>query len=162
MLINAWQASRKRISTAFSKQALQKFTGQIYNPAQSDELKAFSAAFGIFVGIIPVWGFQTLIAISLAVVFKLNKALVVIFSQVSFPPLLPVVLWLSYRVGSYYITGPSETSLQNINQHLGQYIYGSLTLAVAGSAVAWLLTFSSLKCIRLVKQYRLGASKIAG
>jgi len=162
MLINAWQASRKRISTVFSKQAFQKFTEQIYNPVQSDELKAFSAALGIFVGIIPVWGFQTLIAISLAVVFKLNKALVVIFSQVSFPPLLPLVLWLSYRVGSCYVTGPSETSLNNINQHFGQYIYGSLTLAVGSAVVAWVMTFFSLKCIRLVKQYRLGISKIAG
>jgi len=162
MLINAWQTSRKRISTVFSKQAFQKFTEQIYNPAQSDELKAFSAAFGIFIGIIPVWGFQTLIAISLAVVFKLNKALVIVFSQVSFPPLLPLVLWLSYRVGSYYVANPAETSLNNINQHLGQYIYGSLTLAVVGAVLAWLVTFFSLKCIRLVKQYRLGASKIAG
>ena len=38
------------------------------------QLKAVSVAFGIFMGIVPIWGFQLVVAIFLAILFKLNKA----------------------------------------------------------------------------------------
>ncbi|WP_416338129.1 DUF2062 domain-containing protein, partial [Lactobacillus acetotolerans] len=41
----------------------------------SNRIKAFSIALGTFIGLSPFWGFQTLLVISLAVVFKLNKVL---------------------------------------------------------------------------------------
>lgn len=37
--------------------------------------KAFSIALGVFIGLSPFWGFQTLLVISLSVLFKLNKVL---------------------------------------------------------------------------------------
>src|ERR1035437_1705181 len=63
------------IKTLFSKKSLNKIVNELYNPDQTDELKAFSAAFGIFMGIIPIWGFQTIAAIFLAMALKLNKTL---------------------------------------------------------------------------------------
>jgi uncharacterized protein (DUF2062 family) len=51
--------------------------------------KAFSIALGVFMGLSPFWGFQTLLVISLAVLFKLNKVLAFVASNVSLPPFIP-------------------------------------------------------------------------
>lgn len=42
---------------------------------------ALSVAFGVFMGIIPIWGFQLVTAILLAFIFRLNKPLVILFCQ---------------------------------------------------------------------------------
>jgi uncharacterized protein (DUF2062 family) len=150
-----------------SKKNLRLISDQLYNPAHSDEKKALSAAFGIFMGIIPIWGFQTLAALFLAVVFKLNKTLVGVFLLISFPPLIPLILFLSYRMGSYWIDNSAtiavhtKNSIQSIDARLGQYIYGSITLAIAASTVVGLLTFAALKLIKAVKTYKLTALKKA-
>jgi uncharacterized protein (DUF2062 family) len=141
------------IRSVFSKKTLNKIVAQLSNPKQTDALKAFSAAFGIFIGIVPIWGLQTLAAIFLATVFKLNKTLVVLFSQVSLPPLLPLVVLLSYRAGRFWI-GNSKTSV-HIKTHFLQYICGSITLAIGASVITGLLTFIVLRTIKMVKQYRL-------
>jgi uncharacterized protein (DUF2062 family) len=146
----------------FSKKTLTLIGDQLRDPYQSDEVKAFSAAFGVFMGILPIWGLQTLAAIFLAMIFKLNKPLVVIFSQVSLPPLLPVIVWLSYKAGFYWtgvnVVSKANISFQNINGHFLQYVYGSVTLALAGAIAIGLLTLTWLKLIRAVKQSRLTAS----
>jgi len=142
----------------FSKKSLKKFIIMINNPEHSDGLKALSAAAGIFVGIIPVWGLQTLAAVFIAMIFRLNKALVLLFSQVSLPPLLPLVVLLSYRSGRIWvndlslITTKTETSVNGVRLHLLQYIYGSLTLAPVLSLVTGVATFVVLKSIKLAKQ----------
>ncbi|TWI98763.1 uncharacterized protein DUF2062 [Mucilaginibacter frigoritolerans] len=149
----------KQIKTLFAKKTWSRIVAQLYSPDQSDELKAFSAAFGIFMGIIPIWGFQTITAIFLAVTFKLNKALVIVFSQVSFPAIFPVIIWLSFKVGRYCVGGSdANLSFKNINSHLLQYVYGSFTLALIAALFTGVITFSLLKTFRLVKQYRLRVS----
>jgi len=151
----------KFLSSLFSKKSLNNIIDQVSDPNQSDEFKALSAAIGIFIGIIPIWGLQTLAAIGLATIFKLNKVLVVIFSQVSLPPLLPLVIFLSYRAGSYWVGRSGSATIkpgQNAGIHLNQYIYGSITLAFAASIIIGLLTFVLLKSIKTVKQFRLSSS----
>ncbi len=152
--------SRSWLINFFSRKNFNKIVAQLFNTNQSDELKALSAAVGVFIGIIPLWGFQTLLVIFLSMALKLNKALVLICSQVSFPPLVPVVLLLSYRVGQYW-TGSKDSinafSFKNINEHLEQYLYGSITLAVLGAITAGALTYAGLKSAKLVRQFRLDA-----
>ncbi|WP_259068745.1 DUF2062 domain-containing protein [Mucilaginibacter sp. X4EP1] len=146
----------KQIKSLFTKKTWTGLVTQVYAPGQSDELKAFSAALGIFMGIIPIWGFQTIAAIFLAVAFKLNKALVVIFSQVSFPAIFPLIIWLSLKVGQYWVGGSdADLSFKNINSHLLQYVYGSLTLAIFAALLTGVITFLLLKSFRLLKLYRL-------
>jgi len=148
----------KFINEQFSVKSLKTIPNLFYNPNQSDELKAFSAAFGIFMGIIPVWGLQTLLAIVLAAWLKLNKTIVIIFSQVSFPLFFPVVVFLSYRTGEYWM-GEKSTGIAvggkispgNINKHLGQYIYGSVTLSIVAGIATGLLTFALLKLLKVIK-----------
>jgi uncharacterized protein (DUF2062 family) len=141
----------------FSKKTLTGVIDELRNPNQSDELKAFSAALGIFVGIVPVWGLQTLLAIFFAWVFKLNKAIVVIFSQVSFPPFMPLIIFLSYKAGKYWIE--NGITRDSFNRRFEQYIYGSLTLAMGGAVVTGIVTLAILKSIKIFKHYRLLAAE---
>jgi uncharacterized protein (DUF2062 family) len=141
----------KFIKGIFSKKNLKKIIGELTNPGQSDGLKAFSAGLGVFMGILPVWGLQTLAAIFVAVAFRLNKALVVIFSQISFPPFLPLILFFSYRIGKYWTGAAAGT---NINRQVWQYLYGSITLAILAGVVVGLLTYTSLKLTKAIRQYQ--------
>jgi uncharacterized protein (DUF2062 family) len=108
---------------------------------QSDQIKAASVGVGVFSGILPIWGFQLFAGLFLAVIFRLNKALVIIASNISIPPMIPLIIFLSYKTG-----GLLPTPL--IGQHLKQYICGSIALAVIAGFLAALLTFILLKLFK--------------
>ena len=93
---------RDFIRTLFSKKQMKKVLDEhLFNPHHSPQLKAMSVAFGIFMGIIPIWGFQLVAAIFLAILFKLNKPLVIVAANISIPPMIPVIIFLSYKMGAY-------------------------------------------------------------
>ena len=143
----------------FTKKSLKKFINLMNNPDHSDGLKALSAAVGIFVGIIPVWGLQTLAAVFIAMTFRLNKALVLLFSQVSLPPLVPLVVVLSYRSGRIWMPGSPtalvrDTSKQGINHHFLQYLYGSVTLALFLAVICGFAAYATFKLLKVARKYR--------
>jgi len=128
------------------------FNEQLINPAESNWIKACSVAFGIFMGIIPIWGFQLIIAIALSFVLKLNKILVVVAANISLPPMIPLIIFLSYKIGAFWM-GPAagelsfdgSITLASIQKNLQQYIYGSVTLAILAGVFAGLFTLLLLK-----------------
>jgi uncharacterized protein (DUF2062 family) len=103
-------------------------------------------------GIVPIWGFQLIVAFSLAILLKLNKALVLLAAHISFAPLIPAVIFLSYKAGGFWmgeknteIPFNGDISLKSISIHLEQYLYGSVSLAIVAGVTAGLLTFVLLK-----------------
>ncbi len=125
------------------------------NPHHSDELKAVSVAFGVFMGIVPIWGFQLATAIFLSIIFKLNKPLVIVSANISIPPMIPLIIFLSYKMGSYWM-GPDaldisfdrSITLQTIYNNLQQYIFGSITLAIVAGVVFGLVSYLVLKIFK--------------
>jgi len=151
----AWIKPRNFFRDLLKKKGRKKLLATLYNPNDSDETKALSIGFGIFMGIVPIWGFQLAVAIFLSIIFKLNKALVVFSAHISIPPMIPVVLFLSYKAGEYWmgdrvanIAFSSDISFKSIGAHLEQYIYGSLTLAVVASLTVGLVTYALLKLLK--------------
>jgi len=130
----------------------------LLNPAESNGKKAWSIGLGIFMGIVPIWGFQMLVALLLATLFKLNKALVLIAANISIPPMIPAIVFLSFMVGRFWV-GHDATFLifskhltqEAVQQNLLQYIYGSVTLAVAGGIIFGLVTYVLLSIFRKQK-----------
>jgi len=127
----------------------------LLNPAQSDLVLALSVGFGVFMGIIPIWGFQLIAAIFLAIVFRLNKPLVILAANISIPPMIPLVLFASYKLGAYWMPANHANiifdwglNLKNIRYNLQQYIYGSVTLAVLAGIFFSLTSFILLKIFR--------------
>lgn len=126
----------------FKKKSLKDFIKQdILESQGSNRTKALSIALGTFVGLSPFWGFQTAITISLAVLFKLNKVLAFLFSNISIPPFIPFIIAASLAVGAPFVGGHTNFFSQDLNwdlvkDHLLQYVIGSLVLATVVSAVA--------------------------
>lgn len=144
---------RDFIRTLFNKKKLGKLLNDhLFNTHQSPQLKAISVALGIFMGIVPIWGFQLVTAIFLAVLFNLNKPLVIIAANISIPPMIPVIIFLSYKMGAWWmganamqISFSKAITLDSIKHNLLQYIYGSLSLAIVAGIAFGLLTLIFLK-----------------
>jgi hypothetical protein len=78
----AWIKPRDFFKTLFQKKkGRQAFIEQLLSLNQSDERKAASIGLGVCMGIMPIWGFQLVVALFFAAVFKLNKALAILAYQ---------------------------------------------------------------------------------
>lgn len=142
--------------TIFLEKKLKEFVyGHLFNSPHTDRNKAVSIAFGIFMGIVPIWGLQLALAIFLAVLFRLNKILVIIAANISIPPMIPLIIFSSYKTGAFWMGDnaghlifSSSISLDSIQKNLQQYIYGSITLAILAGVAAGLFTFILLKLFK--------------
>ena len=128
---------------------------ELFNPAETNVHKSFSVGFGAFMGIVPVWGYQMLIAISLSYFLKLNKVLVIIAANISLPPLIPFIIYLSYHTGGLALGNhagsmsmSSAMNLEWIKLNMFQYVVGSILLALFTGICFGLTTFIFLRFFR--------------
>jgi len=138
----------------FKKKSLSQFLREdLLESNASHSNKACSVALGLFFGIAPFWGFQTLITLSLAAILGLNKSLAFLCSNISIPPMIPFLGLASLKLGSLFVGGdilPSEGKItqeflmNNLSQYLvGSFLLASLTSALLGSMTYLFLKFSS-------------------
>ncbi|WP_109698436.1 DUF2062 domain-containing protein [Chitinophaga deserti] len=140
----------------FSKDGLRYiWREQLLAAGESNGRKAASVGFGVFMGIFPVWGFQMLIAVVIAALLRLNKALVLISSNISIPPMIPFILLGSMFMGRFFVAEDTtwlifskNITFEDVQQHLFQYITGSITLAGVAGLVAGLVTYAALSVFR--------------
>ena len=131
----------------FKKKSFKRFIKEdVLESDGSNRTKAFSIALGVFIGLSPFWGFHTLLVISLSVLFKLNKVLAFIASNVSLPPFIPFVIAASLFLGSPFVHGDSnilnsELNFELIKNNLLQYVIGSAILATSMSAICGIGAF---------------------
>jgi len=127
----------------------------ILNPNESNFRKALAVTLGIFMGITPIWGYQLITAILLAHLLKLNKAIVIVTANISLPPLIPLILWVSFKTGALILgSNASHFSFSNginfsmIKDNLIQYVIGSLCFGFFFSILCGLLTLITLQYLR--------------
>jgi len=135
------------------KRSLAKLKTLIVDPNESNLTKSVSVGVGVFISIIPLWGFQTIVAVATSFIFKLNKPLVIAASYFSVPPMTPFVLYFSVIFGGLFVSKPvafslSAISLDVIQAALFQYVVGSLALAVVVASAFGLSTSLLLKVRR--------------
>jgi len=109
---------------------------------------AAAVGLGLFCGIAPIWGFQMAAAAALAHKFRLNKAIALTASNVSFAPVAPFIWAAGLIVGHFLWTGrwvdfsPAAAARQ-IPSYLGEWALGSVVLAALvgalGTGVAFLM-----------------------
>lgn len=137
----------------FKKKSLRKFIKEdVLESDGSNRNKAFSIALGIFFGLSPFWGFQTALVISLSVLFKLNKVLAFVASNISLPPFIPFIIAGSLFIGAPFVSGESNFLNQDLNfelvkNNLLQYIIGSFILASSVSLIVGIGSYILLKKI---------------
>lgn len=143
--------SQKVFYRYFRRKGLRRFFKEnILESEGSNETKAKSIALGIFVGLSPFWGFHSFLAITLSVYFKLNKLLTFMSSQITFPPLIPLIIFLSMMVGAPFVSNTVNLQdqtfdLESIKSNLTQYIIGSLILSISSSLVLGLISYLILQ-----------------
>lgn len=138
----------------------------LLRPGESDITKANSAAFGGFMGVFPIWGFQLLVGVPLAHFFRFNKTLFVIAANISFPPMIPVIVFLSFLMGKPFMGNRAVNlnfsdglTLKTIGTQIEQYIYGAILLSIITALLFWMLTFVFLKTYRKTKTILSNKSK---
>lgn len=122
---------------------------EVLKTKDSNATIAKSIGFGVFMGIFPVWGFQMLIAVALAIPLKLNKAITLIAANISIPPMIPFILYFSFLTGALLMGGSAipelstNLSLEDIKDDLVQYYLGAVIFSVFAGLLAgftsWLI-----------------------
>lgn len=81
---------------------------QISKHNDSNIKVSLAIAFGLFMGIFPVWGFQMILAATVAHFLKLNKIIVLVFSNISIAPMVPFIIYLSYQTGGIVLGNTND------------------------------------------------------
>ena len=120
------------------------FSKNVFNSEESNFRMAASMGWGIFCGIIPLWGYQMVFAALAAHFLKLNKIVALVFSNISVPPMIPFILYGSVWTGAMILGEPiaisfTDISLDNVSQSLLQYLVGSFSLAIIMGALTTLV-----------------------
>jgi uncharacterized protein (DUF2062 family)/trans-aconitate methyltransferase len=110
---------------------------------------AAAVFFGIFIGIVPIYGFQTLAAVGIALLFRLNKPLTVACTFINNPLLLPLIIFSSVELGCLLLYGSFQrltmSSLVAMRGHINKeqffiWVVGSVALGLLLGSVGALLT----------------------
>lgn len=125
--------------------------------------------FGIFMGIVPIWGFQMLVAALLAHAFRLNKIIVLAFSNISLPPAIPFIVYFSYAMGGLVMDNPytftTETidylrdqimsggfynALNEFGYSILQYVIGALMLGFTLGITAFIVSYIVIRVTKKI------------
>lgn len=111
---------------------------------------AYAVALGNFVGILPLLGLHTVVALGMAYLLRLNILIVFLGTQISNPFTFPLILFISAQLGSLVLSGSVlsirfTTDLQVWKGYLLPTLIGSILL---GSAVSFVSYFITLKVAR--------------
>jgi len=118
---------------------------------ESASNKAVSVGVGLFFGIVPIWGLQFALAIIAAVYFKLNKVIVGLTAQISVPPMIPLILYASVKMGEYvlkekiYLSFSHAITIKTAINIGWIYLVGATVLSVVAGIAGFLITFILLK-----------------
>jgi len=122
---------------------------------------AFSFSLGVFFGIFPIFGFQTVASVLFAKLLRLNRPIAVLGSLILLPFMIPII-FAAVWVGSIFFLSP-DSATQNLkilmelfseNRSMffvksGKYIIvGCALLSILASAVAYLIAYPICKILK--------------
>lgn len=130
---------------------LRSFTlKKFFGTGESTFKLASAVGFGAFMGIVPLWGAQMISAAFIAHFLRLNKALVLIASNISFGPMVAVIIYVSFLFGSVFVNNPvslsfdSNIGLESIKLSAIQYVVGSIALATSVGFLMFLFAYYTI------------------
>lgn len=129
---------------------LAQVKGEFLNGSNSSMKLAGSVGLGFFFGVFPIWGFQMAVAFAVASVLRLNRIIVLASSNISIPPMIPLIVFASLWVGGLFVDSGIDVwkvetyDLNSIHLHLLQYLTGAIALSfivgVIGFMTTWLVS----------------------
>lgn len=137
-----------------TKENVKKFVSKhITHSPESNSQITLAVMLGVFMGIVPIWGYQMIVAGVLAHFMGLNKVITIVASNISIPPMIPFLLFGSYATGGWILDRPvalalHEVTFETIKDSLLQYLAGSMVFAVGCAIVAGLVCLTMLSLFR--------------
>lgn len=124
----------------------------IHSP-ESNARIASAIGFGVFMGVMPIWGYQMICAFALAHILKLNKVITLVAANISLPPLIPFIIFGGYwtgckLLGQSVIISFRQIDLASIGEILVQYIFGSIIFGIVLAALCWVVSMLLLSVFR--------------
>jgi uncharacterized protein (DUF2062 family) len=110
---------------------------------------AVAVFLGIFIGIVPIYGFQTLAALGIALLLRLNKPLTVACTFIGNPLFLPLIIFFSVELGCLLRRGSfqplSLSALVAMRTHINKeqffiWMIGSVALGILLGGVGGAVT----------------------
>ena len=134
------------------KETVRRLAGEsLDSPARA----AFAVALGVFFGIAPFWGFQLLLALLAASVFKVNRLIAGAATNISIPPLIPFIVYASLKLGGIVLGRSASPAvflrtggLQAVKSCAGQYLLVSILLAFFCALRAGVLAYAGAAVAR--------------
>ena len=104
---------------------------------------ALALAVGVFISFTPFWGFQTLLALLIATVARLNRAVTVAGTWLNLPWFAPFVYAGAVKLGAWLM--PHLSGLAGVSAWL---LIGTTALGFAASVLTWLIAFGVIRARR--------------
>lgn len=144
------------------KKSLKEFIREyIIDSKDSNGKLALSVSLGAFFGVMPIWGWQMLAAMGMASLLRLNKFIALAVSNISIPPLIPLIIFLSYITGGWVLgadsgalTYSSEFKIEWITNNILQYLIGSIVFGFALALALGSLSYLFLEIFRRPKKVK--------
>ncbi len=137
------------------KKNIKKFLkDEIINGTQSNAKITHAVMLGLFMGVTPFWGWQMILTVFFSGLLKVNKVIALIAAQISLPPMIPFIIYGSYKIGGVMLnqqgTIPFDQSinLSMVGENLLQYVVGSFGLGILLAAVSGPLVYLLLLIFR--------------
>ncbi|MBI5073914.1 MAG: DUF2062 domain-containing protein [Nitrospirae bacterium] len=131
------------------KETITRFLKKGLSPSEI----AFAVALGNFVGILPLVGLHTVVAIGLAHLLRLNIMIVFLGTQISNPISFPFILFISAQIGNLMLSGALlkiqfTTDLAVLKSYILPTIIGGIVLGLVVSSVSYVLTLKIARRFR--------------
>jgi len=115
--------------------------------AHEPEKLAFAVGLGLFFGILPIWGIQMLTVAIVAHWLKLNKAIALVASNISFGPGALVVTAMSVVTGHWIFTGerlpiPPPIDVRKADIYLKEWVTGSIVFGLIAAIVGTIIAYA--------------------
>ena len=143
-----------RFFKGLTKENTRKFIEDNITRSQESNLRiALAVMLGIFMGIVPVWGYQMILAALIAHLLRLNKIITLVASNISIPPMIPFILFGSYATGALLLQRPltltfHDVTFEMVKDSLVQYLVGSVVFAAMSGLLVGLVCLALLSLFR--------------
>jgi len=110
---------------------------------------ALALAVGVFISFTPFWGFQTLLALLVATLARLNRAVTVTGTWLNLPWFAPFVYAGAVKLGAWLL--PELSGLAGMSAWL---LLGTTTLGLAAGVLTWVVAFALIRARRARRRGR--------
>lgn len=129
------------------------FSQTLIHSAESAARLSCAIGVGTMIGTLPIWGFQTIVALLVAHLLRLNKIIVVAFSNVSLPPFIPFILYASMQIGALIMNieaniDPSTLTVESVKQTFVQYAVGAVPFSLCCGILLGSISFFIIRIFR--------------